>query len=184
MKFENVVEKLQNENLEYVILIKCGVFYQAIGNDALILERELNAFKICFKTGICKIGIPKEKLEPTLQILKNKGYKYIVYHYIKGDKLSIEEKYIEIKRNDIGKNNKEILKKDCENCKYNKRIQKRQNMNKEEYEQEKIKEFENNNIVTTIETNKISKAEQIHALLIKDFIDKLLDKYIKGEIKL
>ena len=57
-------------------------------------------------------------------------------------------------------------------------------MNKEEYEQEKIKEFENNNIVTTIETNKISKAEQIHALLIKDFIDKLLDKYIKGEIKL
>lgn len=79
MKFESVIEKLQKENLEYVILIKCGVFYQAIENDALILERVLNVFKICFKTGICKIGIPKEKLELALQILKNKGYKYIVY---------------------------------------------------------------------------------------------------------
>ena len=55
MKFEQGMIILKKENPQHIIITKCGIFYYAIGNDALILEKVLKLKKICFKKYICKV---------------------------------------------------------------------------------------------------------------------------------
>ena len=37
MKFLEKVEQLQRENEGYIVFVKCGVFFDVIGKDAVIL---------------------------------------------------------------------------------------------------------------------------------------------------
>ena len=39
MKFYDVVEELQKDNKGYIVLVRCGIFFTAIGKDAVILQR-------------------------------------------------------------------------------------------------------------------------------------------------
>lgn len=49
MKFLEIVEALQKEekNQNKIILVKCGVFFVAIGNDAILLHETLGLNVTC-----------------------------------------------------------------------------------------------------------------------------------------
>lgn len=122
MKLKEGIEKLQEKYPEYIILVKNGLFYNAVGKDAILLSKEFELVKICFAKEICKIGINENKItEFTTELIK-KNYKYIIYSYTKGDFKDIEEQFIEVERKDDGITlEKKNLKLDCLNCEYYKR---------------------------------------------------------------
>ena len=41
MKFYEQVRKLQEENEGYVVLVRCGIFYNAVGKDAVFMQKQL-----------------------------------------------------------------------------------------------------------------------------------------------
>ena len=61
MKYLELVEKIQNNNKDYVVLIQSGIFFIAIGRDALILNQEIGLKRTCMKKEICKVRISSEK---------------------------------------------------------------------------------------------------------------------------
>ena len=46
MSFSNMLEILQEKNKGAIVLIKLGVFYIAIGKDAVFLNKELDVMKM------------------------------------------------------------------------------------------------------------------------------------------
>ena len=48
MKLNEGLKILKKKYPEYIILVKNGLFYNAVGTDAIILSREFNLVKICF----------------------------------------------------------------------------------------------------------------------------------------
>ena len=129
MKLMEGFKILEKQYPGYIILIKNGIFYNAIGKDAIILSQEFNLNKICFTKDKCKIGINENKIyEFTAELIKN-NYKYIIFQYTKGDFKDIEEQFIEKTRRDEGRSTEAIqIEKDCTKCEYNKRIEKRSKM--------------------------------------------------------
>ena len=111
MKFSKRIEEIKNkeENTGKIVLIRCGIFFIAIGNDAILLN-ELYGLKVtCFKENVCKIGIPVSFLLKYLELIEQKGYGYILYDYEKETKeLIFQYKY-------EGQKNTE--KQTCKNCK-------------------------------------------------------------------
>ena len=111
MSFSQMAEVLRMQNKEKIILIKLGVFYVAIGEDAVLLHNNLKLKCTCFKQNICKIGIPINSLEKYIEKIENLGYSYIVYNFKK------EEGLQEIKEFK-GKANKEKNRNiNCLQCK-------------------------------------------------------------------
>ena len=166
MKFEQGIIILKKANPNHLIIAKCGIFYYAIGNDALIIEKELKLKKTCLKKYMCKVGILEKALKENLEILRKKEYKYIVYQYSKNQYLSFDEQFVELCRNDFGNKKIDNIYFSCEDCKNasNNKIQ--QNLKEYSiYEQTKLKEFEEHNV------------EEI--LKVKEIINKLIDEYIK-----
>lgn len=113
MKFGKRIEELKEIYKDRIILARCGVFVIAIGEDAIFLS-QIFGFKLtCFKSGMCKIGIPVTYTIKYLKMIEDKGYSYILYGYNKDTK-EIEEKY---KYNGINKIEiKNSIK--CKECKY------------------------------------------------------------------
>lgn len=60
MKFSNTMEEIKNkeENKEKIVLVRCGAFVIAIGNDAILLSKTYGLKLTCFKAQVCKVGIP------------------------------------------------------------------------------------------------------------------------------
>ena len=60
MKFTEILEDLKKkeENINKIVIAKCGAFLIAIGNDAKLLNEKLGLKLNCLKPGLCKIGIP------------------------------------------------------------------------------------------------------------------------------
>lgn len=81
MSFSNMLEILQKKNKDKIVLIKAGIFYIAVGKDAVFLNEQLNLKCICFKEGICKIGIPESRLEYYLRKLERLNLAYVVYQF-------------------------------------------------------------------------------------------------------
>lgn len=54
MTFSDKILELQKENPNEVILIKNGIFFVAVGKDAILLNQKLNLKCTCFKNEICK----------------------------------------------------------------------------------------------------------------------------------
>ena len=129
MKLMEGFKILEKQYPGYIILIKNGIFYNAIGKDAIILSQEFNLNKICFTKDKCKIGINENKIhEFTAELIKN-NYKYIIFQYTKGNFKDVEEQFIEKARRDEGTSTEAIqIEKDCTKCEYNKRIEKRSKM--------------------------------------------------------
>lgn len=115
MKFLEMVEALQKEekNQNKIILIKCGVFFAAIGKDAILLHEILGLNVTCIKPGICKVGIPRLNCIKYTDKLENSGYGYILYDY------NSKNKKAEAKYEYMGKANTETEKNiGCRDCKY------------------------------------------------------------------
>lgn len=116
MKFYEIVQKLQKENEGYVILVRCGIFYNAIGKDAVFMQKEFGLGTICLKNKVCKNGISINSIKKFIPKLQESEYSYKIYDYSKEtnevkELCTIEGKLIEESSLNMG----------CENCKYNKK---------------------------------------------------------------
>ena len=104
MKFVQEVEKLQKENEGLLILAKNGIFFVAIGKDAIILNEELGLKVTCMRKELCKVGFLVKNVEKYIAKL---DYSFILY--VKNEKDELEEIY-----RYKGKNTKET--KNCLEC--------------------------------------------------------------------
>ena len=66
MKLQEGIKILQEKYQKHIILVKNGLFYNAIGEDAIALSKEFGLVKICFAKEICKIGINENKISLSL----------------------------------------------------------------------------------------------------------------------
>ena len=76
MKYTELLEKLQNENKEHIILVKNGIFFVAIGKDAIALNELLGLQLTCMREGLCKVRISNQKFGKIH--IKIKRYKKII----------------------------------------------------------------------------------------------------------
>lgn len=115
--YKEIIEK-QEENRGSICLFKIGVFYVAIGKDAVFLSETLSLKRICYKKEVCKVGIPEKGFYKYLKEMAKLGLSVVVYQYNKNDipKFSLIEELIggEI----LG--DKTCL--DCKTCNYRKDI--------------------------------------------------------------
>ena len=112
-KFYDIVKRLQKENTGYILLVRSGIFYCAVGKDAVVVNKILNYKPICLKEKICKCGIPIGTIKSIIPILIETGYSYIIYDYDKNTKIAeeiyrIEGNFVEENKENMG----------CENCWY------------------------------------------------------------------
>ena len=119
-KYYEIVKKLQEENKGKIVLVRNGIFYCAIGKDAVLLHNILGYIPVCFKEGVCKCGIPTNGIEIAIPRLIRSGYGFIIYDYEKENKttkeiLRIEGRYVDEKENNIN----------CKKCWYNKNKEKK-----------------------------------------------------------
>ena len=94
MKFSKKFEEIKNreENIGKIVLIRCGIFFIAIGNDSVLLNKLYGLKVTCFKENVCKVGIPVSFISKYLDIIEEDGYGYILYDYDKDTK-ELTEKY-------------------------------------------------------------------------------------------
>ena len=104
MKFYDLVKKLQNENEGYIILVRCGIFYNAIGKDAVFMQEKFGLGTICIKSETCKNGIPVSTIQKFIPKLQKSGYSYkILERKIKDRKvLWLTKEIIYSNKGDIG----------------------------------------------------------------------------------
>ena len=107
MKFVQEVEKIQKENEGSIILAKNGIFFVAIGKDAIILHEELGLKLTCMRKELCKVGFLVKNVEKYITKLEELGYSFILY--VKNEKDELEEIY-----RYKGKNTEET--KNCLEC--------------------------------------------------------------------
>lgn len=91
MKFIQEIEKLQKENEGTIILAKNGIFFVAIGKDAIILNEELGLKLTCMRKELCKVGFLVKNVEKYIEKLEKLGYSFILY--VKNEKDELEEIY-------------------------------------------------------------------------------------------
>lgn len=122
MKFSKRIEELKNkeENKGKIILVRCGIFIIAIGNDAILLNNLYGLKVTCFKENVCKIGIPVSFALKYLDLIEEKGYSYVLYDYGKDSKELIPQYTFDGKKNTEEKTCKQC--KECpnykESCRY------------------------------------------------------------------
>ena len=54
MNFYEFAEILKKQNPNKIVFIKTGAFFNCIGKDAIIAEKQLGLKRTCFAKGICK----------------------------------------------------------------------------------------------------------------------------------
>ena len=88
MKFSKKFEEIKNreENKGKIVLIRCGIFFIAIGTDAVLLNKLYGLKVTCFKENICKVGIPVSFALKYLELIEKDNYSYILYDYEKNTK--------------------------------------------------------------------------------------------------
>ena len=112
MTFSQMLAFLKTKNIDKIVLIKSGVFYIAVAQDAVFLNKLLSLKTTCHKNNICKIGIPVNSLKKYLSKLDEAGYGYVVYCFDK------ENKEIKIEITKDGKAHNELeLNIGCLACK-------------------------------------------------------------------
>ncbi len=91
MKMVEEMEKLQQENDGSIILVKNGIFFVAIGKDALTLHDEIGLKLTCMKSELCKVGFLVKNVEQYIEKLEKIGYSFMLY--VKNEKNNLEEIY-------------------------------------------------------------------------------------------
>lgn len=115
MKFSNTMEEIKNkeENKEKIVLVRCGAFVIAIGNDAILLSKTYGLKLTCFKAQVCKVGIPVTHALKYLELIEKSGYSYVLYDYDKNTKKLIPKYSYKGAKNTEKENNI-----NCKNCAY------------------------------------------------------------------
>ena len=93
MKFSKRIEEIKNkeENKGKIVLVRCGIFFIAIGNDAVLLNKLYGLKVTCFQDKICKVGVPVSFVLKYLDIFESDGYSYVLYDYEKNTKQLIPQ---------------------------------------------------------------------------------------------
>ena len=91
MKFVEEIKKLQEENEGSIILAKNGIFFVAIGKDAITLHNTLGLKLTCMRPELCKVGFLVKNVEKYITKLENAGNSFALY--VKNDKSELEEIY-------------------------------------------------------------------------------------------
>lgn len=100
LSFKKIVESLQQEeeNQNFLILIRCGVFFVGIGKDAVILAEKLGLTNICFTEGVCKCGIPVNRMDKMLRKIIDNDISVVIYEYSPKGLENSSEKYKLLRR--------------------------------------------------------------------------------------
>lgn len=116
MKFNEIVENLQEKNKGYIVLVRNGIFFIAIGKDAVIIHEIFELKPICFKEKTCKCVIPVKSIEKYINKIAEKGLSVILYNYTKIDKnINTTEEIFRISNKKIYKQKSNI---ECSKCWY------------------------------------------------------------------
>ena len=112
MSFSQMVKILREQNKGKIVFINAGVFYIAVEEDAVLLNKKLKLKCSCFKEETCKVGVPINVIEKYLEKIEKLGYSYIVYNFNK------EKGTLMVIKEFKGKPNKTIRKSiNCLICK-------------------------------------------------------------------
>lgn len=96
MKFLEIVKEIQNleENEGYLVLIRCGIFFDAIGKDEVILAEKFGFNPICSKEKLCKCAVPVKNIDRFIKSAMEKKISVAIYDYqVDGINGDISKKY-------------------------------------------------------------------------------------------
>lgn len=113
MKFLEEVEKLQQEYKGYVVLVKCGIFFTAIGKDAVILHDKIGVHMICMKEKLCKGGVPLSGIKKCIQFMQEEKMSFVICEYDK-NKIGQRINVVHVESNKIIEEERTCL--NCETC--------------------------------------------------------------------
>lgn len=119
MTYLGMVKKIQKlkENEDYLVLVRCGVFFYAIGKDAVILTEYMGIDHICIKENVCKCAIPISRMEKFCAKLNERNISYVLYDYI--PKKAYQKEQIKIIKRHIACPISETRSNlDCDKCEY------------------------------------------------------------------
>ena len=96
MRFAKKVKELKNkeENKGKLVLVRCGIFVIATGEDAILLNKLYGLKVTCFEEDVCKVGMPVSFILKYLELIEEEGYGYVLYDYGKDSK-ELVEKYMQ-----------------------------------------------------------------------------------------
>lgn len=83
MKYLDLVKKLQTDKVNEgtIVIIKNGIFFIAVGKDAIILSKMLKLKLICMKENLCKVGFQTRSLEKYIKKLQKLNISFVIYDY-------------------------------------------------------------------------------------------------------
>lgn len=118
MSYLELMKKLCKENKGYIVIMRSGVFFTAIGANAIKFS-EIFGFKLlCISEGICKCSFPKTALEEYTTKMKKSNYSYLIYDYKKeGFEDGLNHKLITKIEGKLNEEERNCL--DCIKCEYN-----------------------------------------------------------------
>lgn len=79
MKFVETIENLQKKYEGTVILAKNGIFFVAIGKDAIFLSEKIGLKRTCMKDKLCKVGFLVKSADRYIERLKNENISFALY---------------------------------------------------------------------------------------------------------
>lgn len=144
MNFYEFAEILKKQNPNKIVFIKTGAFFNCIGKDAIIAEKQLGLKRTCFAKGICKCGMPvqyrRKHIENIKKEAKQKNIGIIIYDEVKGGNFKYKEKEYGIILNENGEY-KEEQKQECTKCPNNQYYKEKNEMNKYTIEKEEFEKL-------------------------------------------
>lgn len=124
MEYLDMLIRLKNVYNGKIVLVSCGAFYIAIGEDAVLLNKKLGLKVTCMKRNVCKVGVPKTSIGKYVEKLNIIGYSYIILDFNKENRELTKKYEKDGKNKDIT-----LVNKNCFNCSRNKSTEYEQILN-------------------------------------------------------
>ena len=93
MNYLEIMKKLCEENEGYIILMRSGVFYTAIGKNAIKLSELFGLKLLCISKELCKCSVPANAIEKYIVKFQKSNYSYRIFDYKKEGFENTGEKY-------------------------------------------------------------------------------------------
>ena len=123
MNYLEIMKKLCQENEGYIILMRNGVFYTAIGKGAIKLSELFGLKLLCISKELCKCSVPANAIEKYIVKFQKSNYSYMIFDYKKEGFEDNGEKYRLITQIDGNLNEEQRSYINCLTCEYNKEKQ-------------------------------------------------------------
>ena len=111
MKFVEMCERLQEDLRGTVILVKNGIFFVAVGKDAIFLNEKMGLKRTCMREKLCKVGFLVKSADKYMEKLKENNISFALY-IIDKSKNAPEQIYRYIGED----HNEDRMCLDCKNC--------------------------------------------------------------------